>query len=450
MPANAPLLDIVIPVHDRADWLRLCVQAIETWTANPYHLIVVDNASEETETRSLLAELGKRHTVMRHGRNRSFSDSVNAGARVGRAPTLVILNSDVIVQPGWDTHLLQDVAHPEVGLAGARTAPGGASGLQADPALGQVVEPEYLIFFCVAMRREVFEQVGPLDEETCPGWGGGEDLDYSWRVRDAGYRLVVSDAFVFHGAGQTYATQMEAAEKARLERSTLYRLSRKHGPERLQAASRGVPKVALGCMSHGSQTSVAFVESLLKLKKTGSLGLTPIWSQRNVVHDARQRIVAMALKTDCTHLLFVDDDMVFPPHLLTRLLSHRRGIVGALAYQRGEPHGTCVYNWDDDANGHVSLEGIEGSGLLPVDAIGFGAVLIELDVFRELPSPWFQFTLGEDGMGEDLYFCRQARQAGLQVYCDTDMIIGHQGHPIVVDADYKARYVEQNAAVSAQ
>lgn len=452
-------IDVVIPVHDRLDWLRLCVQALHTWTSAPWRLVLVDNASEQPETKRWLVDLERQEEpwpegtrcvdlrVVRLGQNRSFANAVNAGARAGDAPHLVLLNSDVIVTQGWDGHLLQDLANPHVGLAGART--NAASGLQGAGVSPGLIAPRWLIFCCVGMRREVYEEVGGLDERTFPDWCGGEDVDYSWAVRKAGYELALSEAWVYHGGSQTYRSTVGAfgVQEAMHQRAEA-RLRSKWGREHYRAERRTFPRVALCTLSGEGMTSCDFAQAFRGLRAPGPFQVEVFWAQRAVVHVAREQIVdaVLAAEDPFDHLLFVDDDMLLPPTALAQLLVHGKQFVGALCYQRNPPHTACAYDWHEDLEGHVTIGSMaHGAGLRRVDAIGFGCVLIATDLLRALPKPRFQYTVGKGGMGEDIGFCRAARLAGHEVWCDTDLVVPHLGGRAVVDQAYVERYEASRA-----
>jgi len=134
----------------------------------------------------------------------------------------------------------------------------------------------------------------------------------------------------------------------------------------------------------------------------------------------------MALKLGDDYVLMLDDDHTFPYDMLYRMLAHGKDVVAALGFRRAEPFGPCVFSWETHKeNGNLMVmdrPDLIRKGLQKVDAVGFGAVLIKTEVFKRLgPQPWFKFS----EVGEDLHFCDLCMQAGIDVWCDTDLVIPH-------------------------
>ena len=94
-----------------------------------------------------------------------------------------------------------------------------------------------LSFFCVALRRDVLDRVGMLDEDF--GFGFYEDDDYCIRVRHAGYKLVCAeDVFVYHRGGGSFdrmgneTRKMMKENRRKLETKYSCRLERPHPRQR--------------------------------------------------------------------------------------------------------------------------------------------------------------------------------------------------------------------------
>lgn len=445
-----PLLDIVMLVHDVPEWADLAIRAVEYHTKNPYRLIIVDNGSKLLETKDMLYDAEIRgHTVLRLSENRSFSSGVNAGVRLGKAKFICILNDDALVTEGWDGALLQDASDKFTGMVGARS--NYVSGPQGNPAF--TGEPPYLIFVCVALRRQVWEAVGPMDEETFDGFSS-EDLDYSWRVVKAGYRLKVSSAFVLHAGSRTLAATMGDAEaRGRNDAKYNARLIDKWGKEWIRAHSQLEGRVLVTSYHAEEWTRVSFMNAVLGLKKSDGVGFAFHSLTRAPIHAARQLMCDYALDHGFDWLVQLDDDATFPVDLIRRLLSHQKDVICALAYQRKPPHLTCAFEIGTDGQMGIPLEGIEHTGLRRVDVSGFHCSLLRTSVIQRLrdglkdvegkvlvPGTRQYFGGFENKLGEDFAFCLNLKKLGIPMYVDTEVISGHIGQAIHVDEAYKAAW----------
>jgi len=140
----------------------------------------------------------------------------------------------------------------------------------------------------------------------------------------------------------------------------------------------------------------------------------------------RNLVIQAALDNDCTHVFFLDDDMVFGPDVLTRLLDHDKDVVSGLYLMRNYPHYPVLF---DEAyeNGRCRFMLLKNrTGLVEVVSCGFGAVLIKTEVFKKQEKPWV--TLGEiekDSWCDDVSFFNRVRATGFKIYCDLDVQLGH-------------------------
>ena len=86
--------------------------------------------------------------------------------------------------------------------------------------------------------------------------------------------------------------------------------------------------------------------------------------------------------------------------------------------------------WDINADtGRGNLREISlNQGLIKVDGMGLGGVMTSPQVFRIFERPWFcQMWNTEERYrpGVDFQFYANCKRAGIDVWCDTDLVYGH-------------------------
>jgi GT2 family glycosyltransferase len=217
-----PRVSILVVTYNNLALTRLCLAAIQRAAGRvPFEVIVVDNQSTDgtpawltTQAQRALLPL----EVALNDENRGFSAANNQGAAIARGEFLVFLNNDTIVTPGWLERLVGHLdADPSIGLIGPSTnscgnaaeVPVGYSDVAgmlrfAEEAAGAVEELPMLVLFCAAMRRELWREIGGLDERYRVGMFEDDDLAMAVRQRDK--RVVVArDVFVHHYGGAAFS-----------------------------------------------------------------------------------------------------------------------------------------------------------------------------------------------------------------------------------------------------
>jgi GT2 family glycosyltransferase len=214
--ASITVASVVVTSHDNLPLTRLCIESVLENTEQPaFELIVVDNGSRDG-SRVYLRTVERRFRqvkVVLNDTNRGFPEACNEGLALARGRLLVMLNNDTIVAPQWLARLEAHTADPEIGLVGPVT---NRIGNEAEVEVhydtyagflehaarrtlersGEKVDIRMPAMFCLALRRDVFARLGPLD--TGFGLGTLEDDDYAERARRRGYRTVCAEDVLVH------------------------------------------------------------------------------------------------------------------------------------------------------------------------------------------------------------------------------------------------------------
>lgn len=149
---------------------------------------------------------------------------------------------------------------------------------------------------------------------------------------------------------------------------------------------------------------------------------------------SRNLMIEQAIVNNCSHLLFIDDDVAFKSDALKQLLKHDKDIVSGLYLGRMYPHNPLMFDemFGDGKSRYYYLTS-EVKGLVKIVAAGFGFCLIKTEVFNKMERPWIRLgELDKDHWCDDIGFFKRAREAGItDIWCDTDVRCGHIGSLVI-------------------
>lgn len=186
-------------------------------------------------------------------------------------------------------------------------------------------------------------------------------------------------------------------------------------------------RLCIGVPTYGTIKTKTFV-SIVKFVKSVSYDVPVITQIGSYIQDNRETIVETAIEHKMTHLLFIDHDMIFEPEAVHSLVQRNKDIIGAPFALRTESSRFATVKGTDPHGNKIWEE--YPDGLIKCCAVGTGFMLINLEVFKKIPKPWFQLEYDDKGelqYGEDMSFCRKAREAGFDIFCDSKVNLLHIG-----------------------
>jgi len=219
-------LSIVLPVYGQIPYLRKCLSSIVENTRGEYEVILVDDNGPEP-VKEGIADLEIPNLKLLQGKRRLWhSGAVNAGCEVADGDYFCLLNSDTLVPWNWNIilqyYLYQNTlenplssigpitnnsASPQMKNIKITAAIDGMDVNIIQSHLRRYVKPQVYIGkitgFCMVLLRDIWQQIGPFDEEFK---GGGNEGD--WLIRGLKQDLfpaICTETYVHHFKGKSYA-----------------------------------------------------------------------------------------------------------------------------------------------------------------------------------------------------------------------------------------------------
>lgn len=250
---------IIIVAFKAAPQLVKCLESLlknppepgERTSKADAEILIIDNSPEPIEkavSNTLLVKLCQTYVRVVfewHPENLGFAAGCNRGAELSNGENIVLVNPDTEVFPEWAERMTAYM-QPDVGAVGPISnfvagwqnaalhmrmvddnAKNARYAIKGNHRRG--VDTKLLIGFFLMVKREAWDKVGGLDPQF---FLGCDDLDFSLRLREAGYALVIaSDVFVYHeGHASFHEAGIRSVElNKRAEKKMLAKLREQYG-----------------------------------------------------------------------------------------------------------------------------------------------------------------------------------------------------------------------------
>lgn len=235
---------IIVPVFNAYEDTLECLESLLNNTAANIPILLIDDASPDARLYEYFEPLAfkDRLAYLRNRVNSGFVGSVNLGFELAARHDVIVINSDVVVPPGW-LERLQAAAYSGSTVATAtpltnhgsiisvpyRNQPSGELALnltlaETDARIREASLNLYPIIpaavgHCIYFKRAALDLIGGFDLSFAPGYG--EEVDFSQRAVMVGLSNVLADdLFVYHKGSRSF-NNVETRQQLRDEHAAI-------------------------------------------------------------------------------------------------------------------------------------------------------------------------------------------------------------------------------------
>lgn len=227
--------DIIIPIYNSPEWVKMCVYALYKNTPKEYigKVILMNDNSDEL-TCNCIENLSKKYEkieVYKNEKNLGFIKNVNKGMDKTTADYILLLNTDCLVSQNTIPKLISHMEqNKKIGLICPISSnaanlsydiPENYSYMQVNKLFyknfkGMNFDACTVVGNCLMISRKCMEKTGYLDEIY--GMGYGDETDYQFKAHKQGFEAKVAiDTYVYHKSEVSFGTSPE--KQKRLERN---------------------------------------------------------------------------------------------------------------------------------------------------------------------------------------------------------------------------------------
>ncbi len=224
-----PGASLIIVTFNSASSIADCLTTVMETIRPIDEVLIIDNDSQDETLRiveQILPPNTGRVRLFPQSKNTGFSKGCNIGIEHSNKEFVILLNPDTQVFGDWIQRLTAHFKYyPKTGAVGP------LSNQCLSPQHIRTYFPDYkenaasvfelldilhkrfdkrslpkklLMGFCMVLRRDLIQKLGPLDEDF---FLGKEDIELSWRLRENGYTLRVAlDVFINHQRQTSFKT----------------------------------------------------------------------------------------------------------------------------------------------------------------------------------------------------------------------------------------------------